>query len=81
MYVNVFRQIKETDFQYDNGTFYDSASDVAYMTPAIELVGTRLKFLTEINYEYHFDTGLNEGHYKQMTVEAQIYLKPASKKL
>lgn len=46
MYVDVFRQLKVTDLQYDNGTFYDYASDVVYMTPAIELVGTRLKFLT-----------------------------------
>ena len=46
MYVDVFRQIKVTDLQYDNGTFYDSASDVAYMTTAIELVGPRMKFLT-----------------------------------
>ncbi len=35
MYVDVFKQIKITDFQYNNGTFHNSASDVAYMTPAI----------------------------------------------
>jgi len=29
------------------------------MTPAIELVGTRLKFLSELIYEYRFDTGIN----------------------
>lgn len=35
MYVDVFRQIKVTDLQYENGTFLETASDVAYMTSAI----------------------------------------------
>jgi 2-keto-4-pentenoate hydratase len=73
--------IKLADLQYINGTFYDYASDVAYMTPAIELVGTRLKFLKELNYEYRFDTGANEPHQQQMVVEYQVYDKAPSKKM
>lgn len=68
MYVDVFRKIKVSDLQYANGTFYDYASDVTYMTPAVQLVGTRLKYLNEIQYEYRFDTGNNEPHGKQITV-------------
>lgn len=68
MYVDVMRAIKVADLQYSNGTYYGYASDVAYMTPAIELVGTRLKFLKELNYEYRFDTGANEPHKQQMVV-------------
>ena len=68
MYVDVMREIKVTDLQYANGTYYDYAPDVAYMTPAIELVGTRLKFLKELIYEYRFDTGSNEPHQKQIIV-------------
>lgn len=51
------------------------------MTPGIEMVGTRLKFLTELNYEYRFDTGANDPHAKQAVVEAQIYKKTPYKKL
>ena len=50
MYVDVFRQIKITDFQYPNGTFLDYATDVIFMTPGIDLVGTRLKFIRELIY-------------------------------
>jgi len=35
------------------------------MTPAIELVGTRLKFIRELIYEYNHDTGMNDPHDKQ----------------
>lgn len=45
MYVDVMREIKSEDLQYANGTFYDYAPDVTYMTPSIEMVGPRLKFL------------------------------------
>lgn len=45
MYVDLFRKIDQKNLQYDNGTFFESASDVAFMTPAIELAGTRLRFL------------------------------------
>jgi hypothetical protein len=38
------------------------------MTPAIELVGTRLKFISELIYEYRFDTGMNDPHNKQVVV-------------
>ncbi len=81
MYVDVMRAIKESDLQYANGTYYDYASDVAYMTPAVELVGTRLKFLKELNYEYRFDTGANEPKQQQIVVEFQVYDKPPSKKM
>lgn len=35
MYVDLFRKIDKKDFQYSNGTFYDYAVDVVYMTPAV----------------------------------------------
>lgn len=81
MYVDLFRQIKVTDLQYDNGTFLETASDVAYMTSAIELVGSRYKFLTELNYEYHFDTGLNDVHFKQVLAENIIFEKRSNNPL
>ena len=81
MYVDLFRKIKATDLQYRNGTFYDYSPDVAYMTPAIEMVGNRLAFINEVNYEYRYDTGLNEPHSKQADVTKDIYEKPAYKRL
>jgi hypothetical protein len=35
MYVDLFRKINASDLQYQNGSFYGYAPDVAYMTPAI----------------------------------------------
>lgn len=81
MYVDVMRKIKQEDLQYPNGTFYDYAPDVTYMTPSIEMVGPRLKFVKELLYEYRFDTGANEPHQKQIVVEMQVYTKPAYQKL
>ena len=51
------------------------------MTPMIEMVGTRIKFLQEVNYEYRYDTGLNDPGSEQRRVEMQIYEKPAYTKL
>ncbi len=31
------------------------------MTPMIEMAGPRIKFLTEITYEYRHDTNANEA--------------------
>jgi hypothetical protein len=59
MYVDVFRNIPEKYLQDPDGNFLHSATDVAYMTAGIELVGTRLKFLNELNLEYRYDTGNN----------------------
>ena len=81
MYVDVMRAIKASDLQYENGTFYDYASDVALMTSAIELVGTRLKFLKELNYEYRFNTGINDLNDKQIIVKRDIFSKPGSNKM
>lgn len=44
MYVDVFRAVPEHYFQFDNGTWFDSAFDVVFMIPGIELSGTRVKF-------------------------------------
>jgi hypothetical protein len=81
VYVDVMREIKPADLQYSNGTFYDYAPDVTYMTPSIEMVGTKSKFLKELVYEYRFDTGANEPHQKQVVVEYQVYTKTPYKKL
>ncbi len=79
--MDVMREIKPEDLQYANGTFYDYASDVTYMTPSIEMVGPRLKFLKELVYEYRFDTGANDPHQKQIVVEYQVYAKTPYKRL
>lgn len=61
-YVDVLRQIKIEDLQDDEGKFFEYAADVAIFTPAIELVGRRMKFLTELNYDHRFDSGFHEPH-------------------
>ncbi len=59
MYVDVFRAIPENHFHYDNGSWFDYAFDVVFMTPGVELSGPRAKFVNELIYEYRFDTGGN----------------------
>jgi hypothetical protein len=55
MYTDVFKQIKETDLKLSDGNYLKAFADVALMTSAIELVGSKLKFLSELNYESRND--------------------------
>ena len=59
--------------QMHDGAFFGYASDVAYMTPAIEMAGDRRKFVQELLYEYRVDTGGNEIHMDQKQVEEKVY--------
>jgi hypothetical protein len=65
MYTDLFRKIPVSHLQNSAGNFLKYASDVAYMTTAIELVGTRLMFLKELTYEYRYDTGFNDPFAEQ----------------
>lgn len=77
MYVDVFRKIPEKYLQDPNGNFLHSATDVAYMTAGIELVGTRLKFLNELNLEYRYDTGNNIMGDMQISIAPKVFdMKP-----
>jgi hypothetical protein len=73
MYVDLFRKINVKDLQHENGTFYRYAADVAYMTPAIEMVGPRLAFINEAQYEYRFDTGINDKAHLQSSISTEIF--------
>ena len=57
--MDLFRQIKVTDLQEYNGTFYGGASDTAMMIPMLEMSFPRFKYVPEIVYEYRLDTGHN----------------------
>lgn len=58
-YVDLFRMIKKEDLQFEKDEWIPHSPDVAYMTPMLEMAGHRVKFLTEITYEYRHDTNAN----------------------
>jgi hypothetical protein len=68
-YADLFWKIKPADLKYDNKTFFKFAYDVALITPIIEMVGTRIKFIEETTYEYRFDTGINDPGWGQIEVD------------
>jgi hypothetical protein len=45
------------------------------------MVGTRLAFINEANYEYRFDTGMNDNAVGQMDVYMGVYEKKPYQKL
>ena len=49
-YTDLFRKIKISDMQFYEDYWIPHSSDVAYMTPMIEMAGVKLEFLTEICY-------------------------------
>ena len=57
--LDLFRQIKVTDLQEHNGTFYDGASDTVIMISMLKMSFPRFKYVPEIVYEYRLDTGHN----------------------
>jgi hypothetical protein len=68
-YADLFWKINPDDLKYDNGTFFKFAYDVALITPIIEMLGTRIKFIEESTYEYRFDTGINDPGWGQIQVD------------
>lgn len=50
----LFKQIKDQDLQ-KNGTYFQSATDVAIMIPICELAGKHLYFLEKVLYNYYID--------------------------
>ena len=56
----LWRMIKPEDFLDDSGEIIQCAGDIAFMFPMLEMAGEkRSKFLSDINYVYNLDTGLN----------------------
>lgn len=56
-FVEMFKKIRTEDLQLNNGRFFGGASDTAIMIPMIEMANPRFKYLSEVVYEYRYDTG------------------------
>ena len=54
-FTDLFRRIKVADLTFDNGTFYNSASDKAIITPLMEMTYPKILVVKEILYEYRKD--------------------------
>ncbi|HEY2810091.1 MAG TPA: glycosyltransferase family 2 protein [Rhabdochlamydiaceae bacterium] len=58
-YAGLFKQIRLQDLIVE-GSFYDAASDVAFMVPIAEMAGEHLLFIKDILYIYNRATPLND---------------------
>jgi glycosyltransferase involved in cell wall biosynthesis len=58
-YAGLFKQIKLEDF-IDNGAFFATSCDFAFMIPMLEMAQGRIQFIDEILYIYNCETPLND---------------------
>ena len=55
----LFSHIKHSDFKDDNGNYFNSATDLAFMFPLSELAHGNITFIPDILYIYNRETALN----------------------
>lgn len=81
----LFRKIKKEDLISSTGTFFESAGDLSFMIPMLEMAGPKhCKFLKDINYIYNTETPLNDHKQKaniQKKCATEIFNKPPYKRL
>lgn len=58
-YAGLFRGIRLQDLLID-GKFYDTASDLAYMFPLLEMAGKHSRFVKDVLYVYNRSSPLND---------------------
>jgi len=58
-YAGLFKQIKLEDF-IDEGAFFATSCDFAFMIPMLEMAQGKIKFIDEILYIYNCETPLND---------------------
>lgn len=64
-YAGLFHRIKEADLLYE-GKFLQTASDLAFMFPMLEMAGRHIRFLSEIFYVYNNETPLNDHNLRYL---------------
>ena len=74
----LWKKIKIEDLQDENGVFFSTGLDFAFMVPMLEMAGNRFEFIEDILYVYNNQNPLND--YKivpqeQMAVEMKTRMK------
>lgn len=59
-YSSLFKKIKIGDLLYE-GKYFDTAYDLAFMIPMVEMAGSHAKYLREVFYIYNRATPLNDN--------------------
>lgn len=81
----LFRKIKKEDLISSKGTFFESAGDLSFMIPMLEMAGPqRCEFLEEVNYIYNTENPLNDHKIKEKVQEncaKEIFNKSPYKRL
>jgi glycosyltransferase involved in cell wall biosynthesis len=68
---DLLKRIKDEDLRDSSGNYFNSASDIAFVLPMIEMAGfDRIEFISEIIYIYNRETGFNVYKSKRQN---QIY--------
>jgi glycosyltransferase involved in cell wall biosynthesis len=74
-YASLFKRIPVELFQDDEGNFFESSCDVAYMFNLLDMVRDHVYFIDEVLYVYNIDTGINDFKTipeKQILIEETI---------
>lgn len=78
-YAGLFQQIKREDLLYE-GKFLQTASDLAFMFPMLEMAGRHTKFIPDILYVYNNETPFNDHHLRyQEQLKMDGYLRGKKK--
>lgn len=81
----LFDRIDKKDLLNSSGEYYKTASDLAYMYPAIEMAGPkRIKFINKVLYVYNDLNPINDMKVnltEQLTAAKEIQQKPLYKEL
>lgn len=82
---HLWNKIDVQDLKNDDGNFYESAWDLAYMFPMLEMAGNKSKFVKEIVYVYNIhdnnDHNVPEKRLKQLEYEKQIRQNPKYRRI
>lgn len=60
MKADLFLQMDDSDFQTDDGTWFPTSCDSAFMYPGLELARGKVKFLPEVLVDYRADHDLSD---------------------
>ena len=65
----LFLKIKEEDFKFKNGNWFDTAGDQAFQLPMLEMAGFRSRHIPEILYVYNMANVSRDGYLNEKRQE------------
>ena len=65
----LFLKIKEEDFKFKNGNWFDTAGDQAFQLPMLEMAGFRSRHIPQILYVYNMANVSRDGYLNEKRQE------------